>query len=166
MSQRHDELRQSVTSGYEDMRALFGQLTPEAMQRPATDGWTVAQLAGHIAVSPRGQIFLINRLRKGRNATVPKPLAFIVNIRNWWMVRGFKNPTREELISALDDAHGELLACIEGISDEELDNAGTVFNSGYQTVFESVKGGADHSREHAAVLRAAAGVESAVAATP
>jgi hypothetical protein len=161
MGQRHDELKEAVRQDYREMRALFEQLTQEMMQRPATDGWTVGQLAGHIAVSPRGQMFLVGRLRRGRNATVPKALAFIVNVRNWWMVRKFAKPTREQLIATLDAAHGDLLAYIDGISDEELDKGGTVFNSGYQTVYESVIGGANHSREHAAVLRSAAGIESA-----
>ena len=57
MSERHDQLRNSVTRDYGEMRELLSQLTPEMMPLPATDGWTVGQLAGHIAVSPRGLIF-------------------------------------------------------------------------------------------------------------
>jgi len=160
MSERHDQLRDSVTRDYREMRELLSQLTPEMMRLRATDGWTVAQLAGHIAVSPRGLMFVLNRLRKGRNVRVPKPLAFVVNIRNWWMVRKFSNPTRDELLAALDDAHEALLAYISGLGEEELDRGGQFLDDGYQTVYENVMRSTDHSHEHAAVLRDAIGVRA------
>jgi hypothetical protein len=158
---RRDDMRDAVTRDYQEMRTLFERLTPEMMGVRATDGWTVGQLAGHIAVSPRGLIFVLGRLRKGRNVRVPKALAFVVNVRNWWMVRKFANPTREELITALDDAQAALLAYIEGLSDEEIDRGGQFLDDGYQTVYDNVMRSGEHSREHAEALRAAAGLMAA-----
>jgi hypothetical protein len=159
------EMRASVERDHAEMRGLFEQLTPEMMSRPATDGWTVGQLAGHIAVSPRGLIFLLGRLRRGRNVTVPKPLAFIVNVRNWWMVRTFKNPTRDQLTAALDASHAALVEYLAGIREDELDNGGFVLTQGQRTVYEAVLGSVDHSGEHAADLRKGAGL-AAVAEVP
>jgi len=165
MSERHEQLRDSVGRDYREMRELLSQLTPEMMPLPATDGWTVGQLAGHIAVSPRGLMFVLNRLRKGRNVQVPKALAFVVNIRNWWMVRRFSNPTREELLAALDESHAALVEYIGTLSDAELDRGGQFLDDGYQTVYENVVRSTEHSHEHAAVLREATGL-SATAASP
>jgi hypothetical protein len=160
MSERIAEIRDVLARDHAEMRALFEQLTPENMQLPAgSDGWTVAQLAGHIAVSPRGQILFLNRLRKGRGVVVPAPLTFIINIRNWWMTRRFKQTTRDELLSTLEASYGDLLAAVETLTEEELDRGGNVLTSGYQTLYENLKSfGGDHGREHAAVLRSAAGL--------
>ena len=162
MSERLAELRDVLARDHAEMRGLFEQLTPENMQLPVgSDGWTVGQLAGHIAVSPRGQKMFVGRLRRGKGLTIPKPLTFIVNIRNGWMTRKFKQTTRDELLSTLEASHRELLAAVETLTEEELDRGGILLTSGYQTVYENLKGGGDHSREHAAELRSAAGITSA-----
>jgi len=162
MSQRHEELKDAVTRDYDEMRDLLSRLTPEMMARRATDGWRVGQLAGHIAVSPRGLIYVLDRLRKGRNVRIPKPFGFVVNVRNWWTVRTFSNPTREQLLYAFDHAHQALLAYLGGLSDDELDRGGHFLDNGHQTVYENVIRSADHSREHAAVLREATGLAATV----
>jgi hypothetical protein len=160
MSDRIAEIRDVLARDHAEMRALFEQLTPENMRLPAgDDGWTVAQLAGHIAVSPRGQILFVNRLRRGKGITVPKPLTFVINIRNWWMTRRFKQTTRDELLATLEASHRDLLAAVETLTEEELDRGGNVLTNGYQTLYENLMSfGGDHGREHAADLRRAAGL--------
>lgn len=158
MGERHEQLKETLRRDHEEMRALFEQLTPEMLRRPATDGWTVGKLAGHVAVSPRGLMFILGRLRKGSNVQVPKPLQFIVNVRNWWSTRAFSNPTREQLLAELDASHAALAAYIDGLSDEELDRGGQFLDNGYQTVFENAQFSTTHTREHAADLRKGAGL--------
>ena len=157
MTDRLAELRDSLTRDYEEMRAIFSRLREADLGERTASGWTVAQVAGHIAVTPDGDMWLLDRLRKGRGAKLPGPLGFLmntmINIGNWSRVRKFRASTRDELLRALEDGHNKLFAYVNGLSEDELDRGGEVFQLGRFTVYEYVLRRGDHPREHAADLR-------------
>ena len=157
MTERLAELRDSLTRDYEEMRALFSRLREADLRERAANGWTVAQVAGHIAVTPDGDMWLLDRLRKGRGAKLPGPFGFLmntmINTGNRSRVRAFRKATKDDLLRALELGHNKLFAYVNGLSDEELDRGGEVFRLGRFTVYEYVLRRGDHPREHAATLR-------------
>lgn len=158
MPDRLPELRDIITRDYEETRALIEKLPADSLAKETSNGWNVAQLAGHVANSSRGAIFVIGRLRRGGNATVPRPLAFIVNVMNWRDARKFKSATKADLLGAAEASHNDLIAALNGVSEEELDRGGEVLSLGKMTMFEYLKQSGNHAREHAADLRQAAGI--------
>jgi hypothetical protein len=158
MSDRLPELREIVTRDYEEMRLLLSRLGEATLARKAGNGWTVGQVAGHIAGSPRGNTFVLNRLRRGKNVTVPGPLAFIINVRNWWMLRSYKRTSKQELLATLEAQHNEFFAYLNGLADADLDRGGEVLGLGTMTVYEYVKRSGEHPREHASDLRKTIGL--------
>lgn len=157
MPDRLAELRDSLTRDYEEMRALFSRLREADLGERTANGWTVAQVAGHIAVTPDGDMWLLGRLRKGRGAKLPGPLGFLMNMMidtgNWSRVRAFRNATKDDLLRALEDGHNRLFAYVNGLSADELDRGGEVLRLGRFTVYEYILRRGDHPREHAADLR-------------
>ena len=97
MSDRLTELRDGLASDYEETRALLQRLGDETLKRKAPNGWSVGELAGHIAASPAGIAFVVDRLRKGNNATLPGPLTFLLDLSNWWEKRKFSSTSKQAL---------------------------------------------------------------------
>jgi hypothetical protein len=156
MDPRIAEIRDILTSNYERTSELLASLRPDDLGKRAANGWTVGQLAGHVAWAPSGAVWLSGRLRKGRGANVPGILKFIPAIRNWLEVRKMKNTTPEQLRQLAEDAHNELFAFVNTLEDGELDRGGEIFGMGAQTVYsflaERVSG---HAEEHRGEIRAA-----------
>lgn len=158
MSDRLAELRDGLTRDYEETRALLQRLGDDTLARRAPNGWTVGQLAGHIATSPQGVGFVVSRLRKGGNATVPGPLAFVVDLRNWWQGRKYNKTSKSALLAAAEGAYNDAVAYVNGISNEELDRGGEVLGMGKLTTYEFIKRNSDHQRDHATELKQAIGL--------
>jgi hypothetical protein len=158
MADRLAEIRDVVTRDYEEVRALIARLGEDTLARRTSNGWTASQLAGHIAGSPNGHVFVISRLRNGRSAAFPKPLGFMVNLLNWWTARRFRSAAKTALLQAAEDNYNRLIATINGISEDELDRGGDVLSLGKMTMYEYLVRSGDHGREHAAELRKAAGI--------
>ena len=156
MGDRLAEIRDVATSDYEEVRALLTSLSEDSLSRKTANGWSVGQLAGHVADSSRGAIFVIGRLRKGGNATVPRPLAFIVDLMNWNGKRKFTNTTKSELLSFAENSYNSLVAAVNGLTEEDLDRGGEVLSLGKMTIYEYLMKSGDHGREHAQDIRSAA----------
>lgn len=148
-------IRDSIAVNFDETQALLNRLSPEDLKRRAENGWPVAQLAGHVAVSPSSAIFVLTRLRKGGNATVPKFLSWAPALRNWSIVRRYNKATTADMLKTAGDARDELLAWVSGVKDGELANAGEVFGSGRQTLGEFLDYILVHGREHRAEITAA-----------
>lgn len=158
MSDRLAETRNVAARDYEEVRSLIGGLPEDALSRKTSNGWTVGQLASHIAGSPKGHIYVIGRLRKGGNATIPGPLSFLVNVLNWNDARKFKNTSKPALLEAAERCYNDYTAALDGLTEDELDRGGDVLGLGKMTLYEYLMTSGDHGREHAADLRTTAGV--------
>lgn len=158
MGDRLGEIRDVAARDYEEVRSLITSLPDDALTRKTSNGWTVGQLASHIAGSPKGHIYVIGRLRKGSSATVPGPLSFIVNVMNWNDARKFKNTDKAALLAAAERCYNDYVAALDGLSEDELDRGGDVLGLGKMTLYEYLMKSGDHGREHASDLRATAGI--------
>ena len=158
MSDRTAELREILTTNYEDIRSLLNRIRDDDFAKPTDAGWPVRTLAGHIAGAPRGAIFITKRLAAGRNATVPGFLSFILSLRNWLGVRKFNKATKVDLLHEWENSHNDLLAYVTTLTDEQLDKGGTVMGMGEHTAYSFLKEGVSgHAQEHANSVRKAIG---------
>jgi hypothetical protein len=158
MADRLAELREIVTRDYEEARALIVRLGADTLARRTSNGWTVGQLAGHIATSPKGDLFVLGRLTSGKNASVPGALRFIIDVMNWWDVRKFKGMPKESLLQVAEDCHNERFARLNALSDQDLDRGGDVLSMGKLTAYEYMKRSGEHPREHAAEIKKTLGI--------
>ena len=148
-------IRDSLAVNLEETRALLQRLGPDDLKRTAANGWTVAQLAGHVAVAPSSALYVLKRLKDGRNATVPKFLSWAPALRNWFIVRRYNSATVADMLKVAEASYGELVAWVNNVSDVDLDRAGEVFGSGRQTLRSFLEYVLEHGREHRAEIDAA-----------
>lgn len=148
-------IRDAVALNYDETCAMLDGLAPEDLQRRAANGWTVAQLAGHVAVSPSSALYVLKRLRDGRNATVPAFLSWAPALRNWFIVRKYNRATTADMRTTAGAARDELLAWVATVQDGDLEKGGEVFGSGRQTVGSFLDYVLTHGREHRAEIAAA-----------
>ena len=156
MDPRIGMMRDNLANNYEATRTLLASLSADDLSRTAANGWVVSQLAGHVAAAPGGAVWLTSRLRNGRNATVPAFLSFIPAFRNWLQVRKLKHASSQDLLDTAERAHKELMVCVDGLQDDELDRGGVVFGRGQETVYEFLSTGVSgHAEEHRVEIRTA-----------
>lgn len=157
---RLSDLRDILTNHHEDMRALIGGLSEADFDRKTDNGWSVRLLAGHIAASPTGDIYVLDRLTEGRNATLPKPLAFVLNMMNWVNGRKFRKASKADILTELETQHNAMSAYVTALSEEQLDRRGTVFGLGDVSALEYLQQTPSHGREHGESIRSAVGQAS------
>jgi uncharacterized damage-inducible protein DinB len=155
MSQQIDDIRSGINTNYDETIALLGRLSADDLKRRAANGWTVAQLAGHVAVSPSSAMFVLTRLRKGGNATVPAFLSWAPALRNWFIVRRYNSATPADMKQTAAKARDEVLAWVGGIDEADLAREGEVFGSGRQSVGSFLRYILEHGREHRGEIEAA-----------
>jgi uncharacterized damage-inducible protein DinB len=148
-------IRDSIGVNFDETKALLDRLSPADLQRTAANGWTVGQLAGHVAVSPSSAIYVVSRLAKGGNATVPAFLSWVPALRNWFITRRYKSATTADMLKTADDARTELLAWLGTVQDEQLDREGEVFGTGHTSLAKFLDYILEHGREHRAEIDAA-----------
>ncbi len=148
-------IRDSIQTNYDETSALLKRLSPDDLQRTAANGWMVAQLAGHVAISPSSAMYVLSRLRRGANATVPSFLSWVPALRNWFIVRKYKSASTSSMLQTAESARAEVLAWIDTIVDGELDRSGDVFGTGHQTLAGFLDYILVHGREHRAEIEAA-----------
>ncbi len=154
MNPRIEEIRNALATNLDETKRLTASLSADDLKRRAANGWTLGQLASHVAISPGGAVWLTSRLRNGRDANVPGFLAFIPAMRNWMSLRGASNVTSAELTGLADENHQKLLACVDTLTDGELDNSGVIFGQGRKSVYEFLsKGVSGHAEEHREQIR-------------
>jgi hypothetical protein len=163
MDERIAEIKNILTQNYEQTHKLLSSLTPQDLAKTAANGWTVAQLAGHVASAPGGAVWLTSRLRNGRGANVPAFLSWVPALRNWLGTRKMKQASQPELLATAESAHHRLQACVDGLQEGELDRGGIIWGMGQRTVYEFLSQNvASHAEEHRQEIRAAIGTPAAV----
>lgn len=151
---RLDEIRQILTIAYERNRASMAALRDLEMEKRVDNGWTVRQMAGHIAGSPSGDTYVVKRLRQGKSASGPgfiiRP---VINASNWWRARTFKGASKAEILGEYEKSHNDFFALVNTLEDDELDNAGTVFGIGRLSTYEYLVRSPSHAEAHFASIR-------------
>ncbi len=157
MSERLAEARDILTRNYEDMHALIAGLRDEDMDKVTANGWPVRQVAGHVATSVDGQLFVLGRLRSGKSASLPAFLMPLVDVRNWLRGRKFKSASRDDILAIHEEKHNELFATMNTLTEEELDKRGPALSMGDLSVIEYLRRSPEHEQEHAGDIRKAIG---------
>jgi hypothetical protein len=148
-------VQDALEQSYQQNRALLSGLKEADLSRPTTNPhWKVRQLAAHIAEDDGGALYIGKLLARGKNARAP---GFVVNLMNWWSVRHYRKAGAQQLVDVLDQKHGRLLDWLAGLPAGALDQGGEISQMGRLTTGEFLIKNAEHSREHAAEVRAALG---------
>ncbi len=148
-------IRDSLKVNFDETRDLLDRLSADDLKRRAANGWTVAQLAGHVAVAPSSAIYVLSRLRRGGNATVPAFMSWAPALRNWFIVRRYNGATTGDMLKTAQGALDEVTAWLGTVADGELDREGEVFGSGRQTLAGFLGYILEHGREHRTEIEAA-----------
>lgn len=157
MSERLAGAREALSKNYEEMRTFLSGLTEEQLAATAPNGWTVRRLAGHIATSADGQLFVLGRLRNGKSASFPAFLHPVIDLRNWWTGRPWKNASQADILRKHEEKHNELFAYLNTLSEEDLDKHGPALGMGDLSIIEFLHRSSEHEWEHAAEIRQAIG---------
>lgn len=155
MDARISGKRDALAVNHAETAAMLKGLSSDDLKRRAVNGWTVAQLAGHVAVSPSSAIYVLDRIRRGGNATVPSFLSWAPALRNWFIVRKYNSATTDDMMRTADGARDDVLAWVDTVKDGDLDNAGEVFGVGRQSVADFLDYILVHGREHRAEIASA-----------
>lgn len=159
LDERVDALRAIVSANHQEMRRLIGALSDADLEKRTDIGWNVRAVAGHIAQTPAGDVYVARRLSTGKSATLPGFLAFTIDVANWFAARKFRRATQPELLAELDRQHAGLMTCVESLSAYQLDRSGAVMGVGTLTTFEYLRQSPAHAHEHAASIRRAVEAE-------
>lgn len=147
-----------LTTHYEEMRRFISRIPEVQLATRIEGGWTVAQAAGHIAEAPATDIFVAGRLCRGKNATVPRALAFVIDLRNRLKSRRYTRVHRADLLGELEKHYNAMFAFVNELEDNELDASGEVFGRGRISAYEFIIGSPEHARGHAHDIETALGL--------
>jgi uncharacterized protein (TIGR03083 family) len=147
MSDRKATLRQRITAGRAALDAAIERLGDEEWDRSTTNPeWTGRDLLTHLAIAEPG---LLARMRRILEGTSQLPPGFDLNIYNQRQVGKRKGETVAALRSALGESRGQVLAFLDGLTDEQLDVRGWHASGREVTVANMFEILADHETSHA-----------------
>jgi Mycothiol maleylpyruvate isomerase N-terminal domain len=147
-------------------RSAIAALDRQALDLPTdTPGWTVRNLAAHIAASDSLVVLAVKPLSQGKNMT-PLPLPAFVGRKigdmiNRRVVKKHAEARTAELLALIDSEHEKAVAALDAAPVDGWDKKGGVPGIGKLTLAELVAGNAKHYDEHVAVLQRAVGASTA-----
>jgi DinB superfamily len=145
-------LREEIESIRTAYHALLGSLSDDDWGRKsANPAWSVGQLMWHLG---RGMEFFpetVEHCRKGRG---PNPPSFLIGPGNVLLTRfGSRGADRTSVAEKYDRAHEKLMACLDGVQDDEWDKSARIYGNDY-TIASTFGEVTTHFREHEAdILR-------------
>jgi uncharacterized damage-inducible protein DinB len=110
-----------------------------------SDGWTVHQLAIHLALGDRGLIHQVKGIAEGREVI---PADFDLDRYNRRSVEKRADMTIAEVRQALDAQRADLLTWLDGIDDAALDVRGRHSSLKIMSVSEILTQMVNHERLH------------------
>jgi len=154
----------TVRAAWEDShnktRTLIGSISDADLERPTENaGWTVRNLAAHIAEANTIVASSAKRLSQGKNPfflPLPTPIAnWLGNMRNKSSVKKYRAATTAELVTLADTAHAKASEVLDGVPAEGWQKATKMPAFGVQTLATFVSFMVEHADEHSAVLKKA-----------
>lgn len=149
--------RAAWDEGYRRTRALLAGLSPADLDRPtANPGWTVRNLAAHIATADDFTAMCVKPLSRGKGLMpIPVPSAivsWIGNRQNASAVKSLATAGAAELVTALDESHAKATALLDAVPAEGWDRPGKIPLVGTLTLAAFLEFSAGHWDEHSEVL--------------
>ena len=160
MADEREQAMQLWAEDHQARRGLIEGLDAAALDRPTDNpGWTVRDLAAHVASSDEMVLMCAKRLAQGKNVLpVPMPgrvFEWMGSRMNGRTVRRHRRDNVTQLVGHLEATHGKAADFLATIPAEGFSRAGTVPSMGRMTLAEVLSTVVEHNREHAAVLRKA-----------
>lgn len=150
-----EELRNAITAGYEDVRALLRELRPDDLANRTDSGAPIWRLAMALALAPDREVQAARRIADGKSpraSPVSAPLRAITNLRRR---RAFARATRADFLTAWENGFNELFSCINDLAAESPDESVRQGEAARVAALEYLHQSIGHLRADAHALRRA-----------
>ncbi len=154
-------LRAQWEEGFREKRTLIEGLDVSRLDNPtANKGWTVRNLATHVAIGSDGFLTMVAPKLAAGKGLLPVPLPggifkIIGNFDNGRQVKKNAKATPADLVKLMDEAHAKGARALDAVAADGWDRKGAVPTMGKISLTEFVKGNIDHDTEHVGVLKKA-----------
>jgi DinB superfamily len=144
------ELTQEYDQIGHEVRETLGRLHPDDMNRKSgNEGWTVGNVARHIAKSPGGVVRYTKNIREGKSLNYPR---FMIDAFNWVQAR-IDRTDLERLLPIYIEGHAQFAAEIESSAGDDWTRKSKVL--GQEIDLEGwFRMNMAHERDHLAELKA------------
>lgn len=116
-------------------------------KKSANPAWSVGQLMWHLG---RGVEFSNNAVGYCRRGKAPNPPVWLINPANVLITRvGSRGATRQSVAEKYDAGHAALIACLDGVQEDEWQKGVTAFGTHF-TIESTFGGVTEHFKEHEA----------------
>jgi uncharacterized protein (TIGR03083 family) len=155
MSDRKTMLLDQITVGRAALSAAIESMRDDDWDRPTTNpSWTARDLLTHLSIAEPGLLARMRRILEGTSALPP---GFDLNIYNQRQVAKRHGETVAALRDALDESRPQVLAFLDGLSDEQLDVRGWHASGREVSLADMFEILADHEEAHAKDILTARG---------
>jgi hypothetical protein len=157
MSERIDYLMARLDKTRALLDSVLDQVGGQVEAQVYSDGlgWTVRQLAIHLADAERGQHNVAVNIADGRDIVPPD---FDIERYNRRITEKLDDKTFEQARQELAESRHKLKEWLRTLSDEQLDRAGRHASQHILTVEQFVKVIGNHERDHANDIARALGI--------
>lgn len=144
--------RQTIRAEMESTRTAFHQLLNSLSEddwkkKSANPAWSVGQLLWHVSNGMEFFTRAVGYCRKGKG---PNPPSWLIAPGNVLLTRfGSRGATPKSSRDKYDRAHEALLACLDGVRDDEWSKSARIYGNDY-TIASTFPEVAEHYREHEA----------------
>jgi hypothetical protein len=153
MSDRTDQLRQTIQADDAASMAIFRRLSAEQWDRPVPSdegaGWKARDVLAHVAVSEGGQLVVIQRVLAGEGGV---PADFDLNRYNRRAVQKQAERSVEDFLASIERDHAQALQALDALSQADLDKTGRHARGDTLTVAQFFNRITEHRRQHAEEL--------------
>jgi uncharacterized protein (TIGR03083 family) len=156
MADRRETARIRLAAGRAALDAAITRLSDDAWDRPTSNpAWTARDLLTHLTIAEPGLLLRMRRILEG---TSQLPPGFDLNVYNERQITKRRGEAVATLRSSLDDSRSQVLAFLDGLSDDQFDQRGWHASGREVTVGEMFEILAWHEETHAGdILSACSG---------
>lgn len=153
LDDRRQRLKHKMTEARQELVQLLLSLTPQQLKLPTNnEGWTVYDVAAHIAGAEGGMEVIANRILAHEPSMVPD---FDINRFNNGNIRRRQGKTMPQLVDELNASRVRMLALLDNVTEEQLDLPGKHPTAGETTLYGLMVVIYRHERTHADDIRQA-----------
>ena len=146
-------IRDDLIDAQQQLLAALDRVGPQDWSRTSpNEGWTVRDVLVHLSTSETGFVPTLKRMASGQGGV---PQDFDPNRWNAGQLRRRGEQAPEELRSEIERGHAEMLALLDELDDQALDQRGHMSNGVDGTTEDNFRLVASHKRSHVEDIRAA-----------
>ncbi len=150
MSDRKENLRQTIEADHAASLAIFRRVSPAQWEKPVPSdegaNWKARDVLAHVAISEGGQLAVIQRVLAGEGGVPPD---FELSRYNRRSVQKQAERSVDDFLATIERDHAQVLAMLATVSDADLDKTGRHARGDVLTVERFFHRITEHRREHA-----------------